>query len=245
MKYLNLYLLALLPLGVNGCGNLKAAPSQKLLYSFVAEVPENTLEERVGQIPPSHIPPIEERTVLLFPVINNGVVNGKRVPYGLGSPVIYKQGDDVNTLQFKGIEHWPGKGYMVWARGYYIVTTPRQFLLSEIFEGQKYTLVELTPIKPRTDQRKMESAIIKELQKGKIIVEDGILNIAEVTDYARLIKAEIMKSWMKKIPDGYQCEMVLWGRPGAALEILLTPDDYTLIESYLRGESPSTNSPAH
>jgi hypothetical protein len=244
MKYLNLCLLALTFLGVNGCGTGKTTPNQKLFYSFIKEIPENTLGERVGHIPPSHIPPIEEKTVLLFPVITEGIVNGQHIYYGLGSPVLYNWGDDVNTLQFKGIERWPSKRYMVWARGYYPQKIRRIFMYTEIFEGKEYTLIDLNPIKPGTDQQKMEAAIINELKKGKIVVEDGILNIADVTDYTRLIKAPILKSWIKK-DNGYQSEMGLWGLPGATMEILLTPYDYTLIESYLQGESPATNSPTH
>ena len=80
----------------------------------------------------------------------------------------------------------------------------------------------------------MEDAIINELKKGKIMVEDGVLNIADVTDYAQLIKAEELRSWIKDTM-GYQSQMVLWALPRATVEILLTPDDYTLIEPYLRG----------
>jgi hypothetical protein len=247
MKYIYLCLPVLLLLGVNGCGTKINTSNQKLLYSFIEEIPEKTISERVvserdGHIfSGGHIPPIDE-PVLLFPVITKGVVNGKHVNYGLGSPVLYNLGTDVNTLKFKGIECLPVRRYVVWARGYYVVTIPRMFTFADTFEGQEYTLVQLTPIKPGTDQQKMDAAIINELKKGKIVVEDGILNIAEVTDYARLIRAEELRSWIIH-PGNFQDQMVLWGLPGATVEILLTPDDYTLIESYLRG-APSTNSPA-
>jgi hypothetical protein len=239
----------LLLLGVNGCGTKINTSNQKLLYSFIEEIPEKTISERVvsereGHIfSGGHIPPIDE-PVLLFPVITKGVINGKHVNYGLGSPVLYNLGTDVNTLQFKGIERWPRKWYVVWARGYYVVTIPHMFTYADKFEGQEYTVVELTPIKPGTDQQKMEAAIINELKKGEIVVENGVLNIANVTDYAQLIKAEEFRSWIIH-PGNFQDQRVLWALPGATVEILLTPEDYSLIESYLRGESPSTNSPAH
>lgn len=219
---------------LSGC--VQPAPKGKSLpYCFMEETPENPLP-KIG-----HIEPIPETNVLLFPIVTQGVINGKKVAYGLGSPVVYKQGDDLETLHFRGVERWPTVRFMVWARGHYMREIPRQFLYSDIIAGKKCLLVELTPLMPGTDRRKLEESWIRELKSGKIIVEKTGRStyIADVKDYSRLIKAPQLVSW--KVSNGFQNEFNVWGLPGATVDILLSDDDFKLIESYLKGDQSNTD----
>ena len=222
-----------------GCGpKQQTAVAKQHPYCFVEEHPDRNLADNLDTIKP-----INEETVLLFPVITKGVVNGKRVYYGLGSPVLYKQGDDVENIQFKGVERWPTKRYLVWARGYYPHMIPRQFLLLHTINGTECAFCELIVVKPGTDQQKMVSAMVNELKKGSIIVEDRT-EITDGIDYARLIRASELRSWRKStsFQVGWQTTKGVWNLPGAKVDILLTSEDFQLIESYLRGEVPASNS---
>jgi hypothetical protein len=229
MKYLLLLAVTVSLINISGCANPKVALNVEKRYCFVVETADNRLSSYYRRILP-----IKEKDVLLFPVITRGIVKGKKVDFGLGSPVLYKQGEDVNRIHFEGIDRWPRKWYMVWARGYYMRGIPRNFLYFDVIDGKKCLLLELTPLKPVTDQKAMEEAMIRELKKGKIQVDkrDEGLDIADVTDYSQLIKATELKSWIKDA-GGFRDGMVLWAQPGVNVDILLTENDFKLIDAYL------------
>ena len=200
------------------------------MLATVEEQAEKGIAERIG-----HIQPVALETVLLFPVVENGVIRGQPVHDGLGSPVLYRPGTDLDGLQFDGVDRWPVKRYMVWARGYYMEGIPRLFLHSDTVWGRQCFLVELTPIKPGTSREQLESAILDELKKGEITVEPPI-RITDGVDSARLFRASQVESWLKDPLSGYRRRMVNWGQPGSKVQFILTEEDFKLIKSYLRGE---------
>jgi hypothetical protein len=199
-------------------------------YCFIAEVADKVLPERLA-----NIKPIDEEKVLLFPVVTEGIISGTPVYVGIGSPVLYKQGTDLETVSFSRVEKWPRKRYLVWARGYYPKSLSNLFVYTNEVFGKTCIVEELTPLKPGTDRTRMEKAIIDELRKGEITVEPR-LEITDDIDYARVIRAESVLSWMES-PIGSHKSKLVWGLPiGSKVKILLAPDDFRLIESYLRGD---------
>ncbi|MEI7730295.1 MAG: hypothetical protein WCO56_12025 [Verrucomicrobiota bacterium] len=232
MRVPNIIFLAVVLFAVSGCvtGSHGHGVTVGLPYCFVEESANQSIAERIGRIIP-----IDLDQVLLFPVVTRGIINGKNINYGIGSPLLYKPGTDVESLIFKGVEKWPVKRYMVWVRGYYMEQIPRLFLYSDTIWGRKCLLVELTPVKPGTDQRKMGDDIIRELKKKEIIVKQCI-PITDEMDYAQLIQASALTSWMRDPLSGYKREIGVWDTPGWKIQIMLTDDDFELIESYLRGE---------
>ena len=228
--------LALLTAVEIGCAG--PAATNGPAYCFVEESPEKLVFELIG-----HTQPINPRTVLLFPVVENGIINGKPVRYGIGPPVIYSQGTDVTTIQFKGIDRKQISRFKVWARGYFFTGVPRVFLYADTVFGRECLLVELTPLKPELSQQRFESAVIAELKKGQITVIAPV-DLNDEADYTKAFRASELKSWVK-MPYGYRREKSTWGAVGSKVDFILTDDDFKLIESYFRGEGrgAGTNAP--
>jgi hypothetical protein len=223
-----------------GCSSPRAADTKLPPYCFTEEVADKSLAERLG-----NVRPIDGGEVLLFPIVTEGIINGVPIRIGVGSPVLYKQGTDLETIPFKGIEKWPRKRYLVWARGYYPKMLANLFVYTNNILGITCIVEDLTPLKPGTDQTRFEQTFIDELRKGFIVVEPE-LEISDEVDYAKLSKAMSLYSWLSS-PSGIHKLHLLWGMPpGTKVAVVLTPDDFPLIESYLKGEKgkPSSVQPS-
>ena len=225
---------------VAGCNDPTKNPavSEDLPYCFIDESADIYLGERIGKIAP-----IALDEVLLFPVVENGVIQGKPVSNGIGSPVVYRPGSDIRLLQFPGIERWSVKRYMVMARGYYFSLLPRMFVFTDTVWGKKCNLAELTPLMPGTDRRQFAMAALNALRSGTITVTEET-TIDSATDYSAFFRASELKSWQTSKTTGWHPSQIVWTSPGSKVELVLTEGDFEIVERYLiGGEEKAPNQP--
>lgn len=226
------YSAASLVIGCLGCLANKSDVNLRdnaLPWYFVEEIPSRFIFERTEGVPEA------TDNVMIFPIVRNLYHDGRKYQYTIVSPIAYTPGTPIDVIQNGVRDRWGDVyGYMVWKRGYFMTGINRLHLYSGNVFGLKCSLVEICPLPPSLNAKRVYSEMISALRVGEFKV--GRVAVTDSTSegrYSDFIRCSEITSWIPRGSSGPMNFLVTGLPEGAQVNVVMNIMDFKKLEEYL------------